>query len=336
MQDQHKERVKLGVKAIIGALLIYYVLQSKMIDFATLKSILKNPLNLAIAMLFMTLSSVCCTYRWLLLVKVQGLSLSFRRLFSLSMIGSFFNTFMPGSVGGDLIKAWYVAGQEPQKRTRAVFTVLFDRLIGLAIILFYSAVTMALYVQWMQEHLHLRVIAYSVWGYGVVAILAVTAFFTPAFWKLKPIKKMLSVLAKSPRLEKIVHSLLEYRRHPRVILVALALSATSILGQNIFYAYQGMNIGIEMSMAQYFFIVPIAMVISAIPILPGGIGTGQVAFYHLFSWMDVPNPELGATLCTVVQIYTILFNCLGSIFYLKFKKHPNLSKILQSPSVKLA
>jgi glycosyltransferase 2 family protein len=336
LSTQLKNRGKFALKAAVGALLIFYVLRSKMIDFGTLKSLLKSPANFVIALSFLTISSLFCTWRWLLLVKVQGLALSFQKLFSLTMIGNFFNTFMPGSVGGDLIKAWYIAGQEPQRRTKAVFTVILDRVVGLAVILFYSAITLAIYSSWIKQHLHLKVIAYSVWIYGVLAILSAIAFFRPGFWNLRPIRKTLSGISKSPRLSRITDSLLLYRKHARIVFISLLLSSASIFGQSLFYAFQGMKIGVEMELAQYFFIVPIAMVVSAIPILPGGIGTGQVAFYHLFAWMDVPNPELGATLCTLVQIYTILFNCVGALFYLKFKRHPDLSKLAQSGQLTVA
>src|SRR5439155_7274092 len=48
----------------------------------------------------------------------------------LGLVGFFFNTFLPGSVGGDLIKAWYIAGEQ-SRRTVAVSTVLIDRVLGL-------------------------------------------------------------------------------------------------------------------------------------------------------------------------------------------------------------
>jgi hypothetical protein len=50
---------------------------------------------------------------------------------------------------------------------------------------------------------------------------------------------------------------------------------------------------------------------------------GQVAFYTLFQWVGSTNPEQGATLCTLMQVYTILFNCIGAFFYLKFKRKPS-------------
>src|SRR5207244_9228069 len=46
------------------------------------------------------------------------------------LVGYFYNTFLPGSVGGDLLKAAYIA-REQERRTVAVATVLVDRAIGL-------------------------------------------------------------------------------------------------------------------------------------------------------------------------------------------------------------
>src|SRR3989338_9281469 len=144
-----REKLKLFLKIFIGLGLVVYVLKSKMVDFESLHSILLNPWHLLVAFFFLTLSLFLCTARWYLLVKPQGLNLSFGKLLSLSMIGAFFNTFMPGSVGGDLIKAWYVAGQEPDKRTRAIFTVLVDRVLGLSVIFCYAAITLLFYTEWL-------------------------------------------------------------------------------------------------------------------------------------------------------------------------------------------
>src|SRR5262249_20530832 len=43
-------------------------------------------------------------YRWYLLVRALDLEISVRDAFRYGMIGIFFNNFLPGGVGGDLIK----------------------------------------------------------------------------------------------------------------------------------------------------------------------------------------------------------------------------------------
>ena len=48
----------------------------------------------------------------------------------LGMIGIFWNTFLPGAVGGDIIKATFLA-REQSRRTVAVATVIMDRALAL-------------------------------------------------------------------------------------------------------------------------------------------------------------------------------------------------------------
>jgi uncharacterized membrane protein YbhN (UPF0104 family) len=121
-------------------------------------------------------------------------------------------------------------------------------------------------------------------------------------------------------------ALLHFRDHFWVFTGSLLLSAASVLGILCFHIYLGNLLKIPLSYGQYFFIIPLALTVSAVPLLPGGIGTGQVAFFTLFKWVGVPDPELGGTLCTLVQIYTILYNCLGAIFYLKAKRRSHSPK----------
>src|SRR5262249_27161693 len=76
-------------------------------------------------------ASVLLTYvRWFVLVRAQGLPFTFPNAIRLGLIGTYFNAFLPGSVGGDIIKAAFIA-REQNRRTVAVATVMIDRALGL-------------------------------------------------------------------------------------------------------------------------------------------------------------------------------------------------------------
>jgi uncharacterized protein (TIRG00374 family) len=322
LKGHHKNTLKVALKLGLGAVLIYYVLHSKMVDFNSLHFMLSRPTYWLIAFIMLGISALSCAIRWHIIVRAQGLSLSLKDLFELTMIGNFFNTFMPGSVGGDLIKAWYVAGHEHQRKTKAVFTVLLDRVIGLAVILFYAAFTLFIHSDWVSERKELQGIAYFLWAFTSASLVIGVIFFLSTKWKAPKNLKWWEFIKSKRPIGNIIDSLLLYRNHFSQVSMALILSGVSISGVVWLYAYQGQAIGINMDLAHYFFIVPIGLTVSAVPLLPGGIGVGQVAFFTLFQWANVPNPELGSTLCTLMQVYTILFNCLGAIFYVKYKKKP--------------
>ena len=82
--------------------------------------------------------------RWRLVLAVQGLHLSLGRATGISLVAHFFNSFLLGSTGGDLLKAYFAAAETAQKKAEAVTTVVVDRLLGLfAMLLFVSLMALA-------------------------------------------------------------------------------------------------------------------------------------------------------------------------------------------------
>src|SRR4051794_40916041 len=69
--------------------------------------------------------------RWQVLLRVQKIHLSNMRVGGLFLIGMFYNQFMPGGTGGDIIKSYLLLKETPDKKAGALLAVLFDRLIGL-------------------------------------------------------------------------------------------------------------------------------------------------------------------------------------------------------------
>jgi len=65
-----------------------------------------------------------------LLLLASGVNIPFWILLRLHYMAFFFNTFMPGGAGGDIIKAVYVTQHSTQKAEAATM-VLIDRVVGL-------------------------------------------------------------------------------------------------------------------------------------------------------------------------------------------------------------
>src|SRR5260370_22328209 len=74
---------------------------------------------------------IAALFRLHVLLKVQKISLSLPRLAGLVFIGMFYNQFLPGGTGGDIMKSYYLLKETPDKKAGALLAVVFDRLIGL-------------------------------------------------------------------------------------------------------------------------------------------------------------------------------------------------------------
>ena len=77
------------------------------------------------------LVEVFAAFRWQILLRVQKIRLSFPRITGLFFIGMFYNQFLPGGTGGDIIKSYLLLKETPDKKAGALLAVVFDRLIGL-------------------------------------------------------------------------------------------------------------------------------------------------------------------------------------------------------------
>src|SRR6266487_3456245 len=92
---------------------------------------------------------VLATVRWQMLLRVQGITLSWLRALALVMIGLFFNMFLPGLVGGDAMRLYFVFKWAPRKKAPAALSVAMDRVLGLVAILFLTGLSVAMRFRWL-------------------------------------------------------------------------------------------------------------------------------------------------------------------------------------------
>src|SRR2546421_4451858 len=92
---------------------------------------------------------IAAAFRWHVLLKVQGIRLSFLRLSGLFLIGMFYNQFLPGGTGGDIMKSYYLLKETPDKKAGALLAVVFDRLIGLVALVSITGTLILLRFHWL-------------------------------------------------------------------------------------------------------------------------------------------------------------------------------------------
>jgi hypothetical protein len=85
-----------------------------------------------------------------------------------------------------------------------------------------------------------------------------------------------------------------------------------------------------MPAGQFFLIVPLGLVTTAVPISPAGIGVGQAAFFTLFRIVAPAYAPAGTAAFTVYQAMVILLCMTGLFWYLPYK-HTGLTGIPDTP-----
>src|SRR3984893_13186553 len=87
---------------------------------------------------------VSAAIRWQILLRVQNIRLSMPRVSGLFLIGMFYNQFLPGGTGGDVIKSYLLLKETPDNKAGALLAVVFDRLIGLVALVAVTATLVSL------------------------------------------------------------------------------------------------------------------------------------------------------------------------------------------------
>ena len=96
MTPKTKGRLTLLVKILVAATLIVYLVKKGHLDPKDLWELM-TPLNVALALALVGLGTLMATWRWVILLRARGFTISLREGFSLYLIGIFFNFALPGS-----------------------------------------------------------------------------------------------------------------------------------------------------------------------------------------------------------------------------------------------
>ncbi|MCA9633546.1 MAG: flippase-like domain-containing protein, partial [Myxococcales bacterium] len=125
--------VVFGAKLVVAVVLLTWLVRSSSLDFSVLGRIVDTPLLFAANLSCWLFGSIIlATFRWRTLLRAVGAEVGVGRALMLQLTGLFFNLVIPGNVGGDVIKALYVArDQKTDVRGGVLLIVFVERLSGL-------------------------------------------------------------------------------------------------------------------------------------------------------------------------------------------------------------
>ena len=283
---------------------------------------------LLLALVIAIASTLLTFVRWYVLVRAVELPFRMIDALRLGFIGLFFNTFMPGSVGGDVIKAAVLA-REQNRRTVAVATVIMDRAIALWALIWFVALLGAVF--WLSGLLvgqgakPCRTIVTIAWVIVGLSMLVWTVLGLLPGWRAERFAGRLERLPKvGGAAAELWRAVWMYRCRPRAVFGVLALSWIGHIGF-VFLFYCAVltlwqpDSGEQIpTLSQHFLIVPIGLVIQAAPFFPGGAGIGELGFGLLYQWLGCS--EASGVLGSLVQrVINWTLGLLGYLIYLRMR-----------------
>lgn len=301
------------VRLVLGLSLVVFLAASGWIDWISLESLVLEWRRSLSALALMCLAVLLVSWRLCILLAVQGLTLTLRQSFRLSLIGAFFNVFLPGSYGGDVARIYLAARHNAGLRTEIATTVVFDRALGL-----FSLVALPLLIGLLAPRsIASSPIGMPVFAAGALALALAGGALVIAADPEAGIRRVMTGLARPLRLEftlrRILDALHAYRRYGRAVLGALVLSLLiqcAVVGAIALLVRGGGASEFPMHILP---LIPLGMLANALPLTPGGIGVGEAAFETLFRSVGV---EGGAEAILAWRLLTTLIDLCGGALLL--------------------
>jgi len=238
------------------------------------------------AVLAYVLSPVFGAWRWRMLLRVQGIRLTFPEAWRLTYIGFFFNTFMLGVTGGDVVKAYYAA-RHTHRKTEAVTTVFFDRLVGILGMALLCLCALAL--KWRDTAMvEVRWIIFFFLG---GAVLLVTVMYSRRLRRWSLLGRLAGRLPFHALFARLSAAVLLYRSHHGKVLLAIGLSWCAHVVSIASVYLSARALGLNPQPAYFFIYMPIIWIVAAVFPSVGALGVieGLSQRYFTADVLGVPT-----------------------------------------------
>jgi glycosyltransferase 2 family protein len=308
-----RRRLWLLLRFAVGIGLILYLVRSGAIQLRLLSKLFSAwPLSLAgLAIIFFDVALMALRLSWLL--SPRGLHLPFASSLKLSLVSSFFATFLPGTTGGDVAKLFYAARNNKGRRTEIVTVVIFDRVIGLFSVLLLPLLFAPLFSQFIRAVPSLRYLLFASAAFGLCLLGGLFLCLFASALVNRFLAWGFRFLERENLAQRTVKTIAEYRHNPATLGAALGLSLAANLSLIAVTAVAIRILHPASMTMKMCIIIPLGDVANSLPLTPGGLGVGEAAYNALFRLAGL---EGGADVLLCWRIWRAAVGLIGLALYL--------------------
>lgn len=231
-------------------------------------------------------------YRWQILARAMGFDRFFGQYASYYFAGLFFNLFLPTTVGGDVSRCYYLAGERGRFMS-ALITVLADRGCGMMAMMSIASVALIFSTS---VSVPSWIVIFTVGTSAFLLAGLILPFMAPALFQRKGFP-------------------IQYWERPTALFSALSLSLViqlAVVGINYLI---GEALRLTIPMGFYFVFTPLVMAVSMAPISLNGLGVREGAYVFFLLQAEVDEAKALAFALSWL-ILLVLMGLLGGLAWI--------------------
>jgi uncharacterized protein (TIRG00374 family) len=308
-----KDKLFTAIRIIVSAALFAFLITRSWNSLKNFTSILKelNPVFLLLAVTFYLLGIMAEMLRWDILLRAQDIRISKEFLTQSLFIAYFYSNIFPTNIGGDIYRAYDIHKNKDIPLDKNISAIVVERFIGMLS----GTVYLVISFFGIYKYLNLTtILSLSVLPLG--GLLLFFIILKPKVFKIDRLFKKIRFLTRfEPKYNSFLQHFASYKSKLRYLLASFVLSlAAQLLFYTGFY-FAAIYINLDLPFFAFFFLIPVIILISNVPISIGGIGIRENSFVLLLKNFNVP--ENTGTLYALVSLFIIVFSALlGGVIYL--------------------
>jgi uncharacterized membrane protein YbhN (UPF0104 family) len=263
--------------------------------------------------------------RWQMLGKTLGLDGRYSDYLVHYFVGMFFNLVLPTSVGGDVVRAWYLgrtdgkshrlsegdslahpkdsASPQMGRRTAAFLSVLADRVNGFAVLIAVACLAASC-----------SPIPLPGWIASIVAGMGAACLLSLAALPLLPWLRRR--LPQPPRLASVLDGA-ELCLRDRRGLIAVTLLSLVVQVVNVVLAWLiGEGLGLQVPPLYYGVLIPLVSILTLLPISLNGMGLREFATLKLLEPLNVSSASAVTLSLLIFAVYAATSLMGGAVYLL--------------------
>jgi uncharacterized protein (TIRG00374 family) len=308
-----------GFKALVTVSLLGILFWR--IDLSKFLEAISHSLNLwllqvILASILLILISI---FKWDLLLRALGISMSRWTLIRIYAIGVFASSFLPGLVGGDFVR-WQMTARQTGQSLRIAASILIERVSGVVAIVLLAPVAVLYDVPRLGSSTVLLLISAIALATACAMVLALSRRLGTA----------IMFTFRHSRIGFLVRPL--YRLHrtlrqfpPGSLLAALGYSLLFYLGSGLKLFLLCQAFGVDLGYWESFSAQILTNLLGLLPVSIGGLGVIQAGHVYFLGLYGVDGPDaLGISIVGQLTLYG--WALMGWVFFMRWRDARELAE----------
>lgn len=318
MAQYGKRLIQFGVAGVLVWAIFYF----DIISVSDLVGLTRHPWALLFFCLCMGVLYTLSSIRWHILLGCLDIAPPFAQTFRITYIASFWAASLLGGMASEFSRAYMIFRQTPDAKRKGAISILVDKVASLAALLLWACVCVAFkYDAMAHSPLFTVVSVFLVMGGLFFAVFVGMLFVNKRRLGVSQwIEKRFAGSAIGEQILMVSEAFYLFRSSPKVLLSVLGIS---VLNQAIMILilYQlGILLGGVMGFLDVGISGPVTILLNMLPISPGGIGVGEVAYAQINAILNSSSSmTISGTVFLTFRIITIVTS-LPAVFFLFGKK----------------